>query len=88
MSYFASIDRMEMIKKESTEEYPTGYTSSALPFYPDLDDKKLERFCADIAEPAPVVTVMKDGKSTKRTIEEATLLGGDATKKARRPCEG
>jgi hypothetical protein len=81
MSYFASIDRMEMIKKESTEEYPTGYTSSALPFYPDLDDKKLERFCADMLNLHPVVTVMKDGKSTKRTIEEATLLGGGCDQK-------
>jgi hypothetical protein len=83
MSYFASIDRMAMNKKESTEEYPTGYTSSSLRFYQDLDDQKFEHFCTDLLNLHPVITLLKEGKATQRKIVEAThLLTGNNQKGA------
>jgi hypothetical protein len=83
MSYFASIDLMATINNESAVEYPTGYTSSALPFYPDLDDQNFEQFCTDLLNLHPVITLLKDGKATQRRIVEATrLLAGNAQKGA------
>jgi hypothetical protein len=74
MSYFASIDLMATNKDNSAVEYPTGYTPSALPFYPELDDQEFEKFCTDLLNLHPVLTLLKDGKATQRRIVEATHL--------------
>jgi hypothetical protein len=46
-------------KEKSAVEYPTGYTSSALPFYPDLDDQKFEQFCTDLLNLQPVISACR-----------------------------
>ena len=74
---------METQTEKDAAKYPTGYTSSALPFYSDLDDQKFEQFCTDLLNLHPVITLLKDGKATQRRIGEATrLLAGNDQKGA------
>src|ERR1039458_7963083 len=83
MSYIASVDLMATQTEKTTVEYPTGYTSSALPFYTELDDKRFEHFCNALLNLHPVIKLWKDGRETERKIVEANLLlGGNAQKGA------
>ena len=62
-------------------EYPTGYTSAALPFYTELDAQLFEQFCTALLNLQPAVTILKNGKATQRKLVEANRLGSGTAQK-------
>src|ERR1017187_3642219 len=62
-------------------KYPTGFSASDLPFYPELDAEAFEQFCTDLLNLHPSLLCLRDGQATTRRIVKADRLGSGTNQK-------
>jgi hypothetical protein len=72
MSYYARDSYRQMSQQQT--DCPTGFSSSDLPFYPELDDQAFEQFCADLLDLHPTILCLRDGRAVSRRIVKADRL--------------
>src|ERR1035437_6477393 len=72
MSYYAR-DSLSQMSRQQTG-YPTGFSPSDLPFYPELDDQRFEEFCTGLLDLHPTILCLRDGRAASRRIVKADRL--------------
>ena len=72
MSYYASDSSRQMSQQQT--DYPTGFSPSDLPFYPELDDQRFEEFCTGLLDLHPTILCLRDGRAASRRIVKADRL--------------